>query len=377
MQAPGNCDDLDAARLQAWTARLSKGFAAEVEGTRGVPNPPYRRAWFFDAAAQGLDGTQAADISWTAYPKKAKQANWALIDQQRDAQEEYCEWEVARRDGKVVRVTFTTETEDYYRFLWHNAADRLLDLYRGFVSPEVKLEDLGKNGDYDPHNSWNWPGPRRGALMHMGQVNNTLQAAMNLTARATWPLVDAAGTPITSEQELIHALKFGDAARHSDPHIGAQVNELVRAGLEVSFADPVGLYIHEVDLADFELPDGGSPAAIMRQTRGKPGYALRVVFEAPAGAGYVLEDVTVGGRRIRFGSQIAEKVKVRVRGAARPAGEPAPRLRYPGFGVVGEQVLDGPQPMAALGAMAAMADEPPRPAGSSRLASVASLISPE
>jgi hypothetical protein len=374
MQAPGNCNDLDAAQLQRWTQRLSAGFAAEVEGTRSVPQPPYRRAWFFDAAAQGLDGTQAADIRWTAYPKKAKQANWALIDQQRNAQEEYCEWEVARRDGKVIRVTFTTETEDYYRFLWHHATDRLLDLYHRFVAPEVKLEELGKDGEYDPHNGWNWPGPRRGALMHMGQVNNTLQAAMNLTARATWPLVDVAGTPITSEQELIRALRFGDPARHSDPHIGAQVNELVRAGHEVSFADPVGLYIHEVDLADFELPDGGNPGTLMRQTRGEPGHALRIVFEAPAGASYLLEDVTVGGRKIRFGSQIAEKVQVRVRGAARRASESAPRLRYPGFGVVGEAVLDGPQPMADI---VATKDAPQRPAGSSRLASVDSLVSPE
>jgi hypothetical protein len=296
-----------------------------------------------------------------------KQANWAAVDQERNLQEEYCEWEVARSNGKVVRVTFTTETADYFDFLWSVDSDKVLELYQRFVSPDVKANDLEEGGAYNPNNRWNWPLEARGALMHMGQPNNTLGAAMNLCARASWPVVTEAGVPVTSEQELIAAIPFGDPDRHSDPHIGAQVNELVRGGNEVSFADPVGLYIDEVDMIGFETPDGSKASALMRVTRGSDQYKLRVVFEAPAGAHFVLGDVMIDGRKIRFGSQIAEKIKVRVRGAARKADKPAPKLQLPNLSVVGM-----PTPAAIK-----PAPSPSEVRGSERVLGVPSMLSPE
>jgi hypothetical protein len=366
MNAPGNTIDLTSDLRKEWTKALSQAFSREVQGTRTVPNPDHPRAWFFDAAAEGLANTVTKDIKWTAFPKKMKQSNWAAVDQERNFQEEYCEWEVARVSGRVVRVTFTTETADYYDFLWNNAPDKLLDLYHQFVSPDVLLEDLGLDGSYNPQNKWNWPGQQRGILMHMAQPNNTLGAAINLSSRACWPIVTAAGVPIISEQELIGAIPFGDKERHSDPHIGAQINELVRAGNEVSFADPASLYIDEVDLSDFETPDGSSVKALMRVTRGKDGFMMRIVFEAPPGADFVLEDVTVGDMNIRFGSQIAEKIKVRIRGAARPAVTPAPKLQLPGFTVVGQ--------VAPIAGKAFLLNSAP---GLSRILSIPSHLSPE
>lgn len=371
MHAPGNSADLDQGQLQKWTARLSQNFAAEISGTRTIPNPDHPRAWFFDAAAQGLAGTITKDIDWTAYPKRMKAANWATVDEHRNLQEEYCEWEVVRNDaGKVVRVTFSTETQDYFDFLWNNSQAKLLELYQKHVSPLVKLQDLGVGGQYNPQNAWNWPGQKRGALMHMAQPNNTLGAAINLAARATWPIINAAGVPLTSEQDVIASLKFGDPARHSDPHIGAQINELVRSGNEVSFADPVGLYIHEIDLTDFQTPDGSGAAALVRQTRGESGFSIRALIEAPAGANYVLGDVMIEGQPIRYGSQIAEKIRVRIRGAAKPAAQHAPQLKVPGFSVVGQaDLLLGAGPPASPVKLSAQ--------GSSRLSSVEHILAPE
>lgn len=366
MHAPGNTSDLTQDLEEQWTQALSEDFKAEVQSTRKVPDPDQPRAWFFDAAGDGLANTLTKNIAWTAFPKKMKQMNWREVDRERDLQEEYCEWEVARVDGKVVRVTVTTETADYYAFLWKNVPDKLLELYRQFVSPDVLLGDLGDGGLYNPQNKWNWPKQQRGALMHMAQVNNTLRAAMNLSARACWPVVSEEGVPISSEQELIEAIPFGDKFRHSDPHIGAQLNELVRAGNEVSFADPVGLYIHGVDLTGFETPDGGDVQSLMRVTRGESGLMLRVVFEAPKGAGYVLEDVTIEERNIRFGSQIAEKIKIRIRGAARPAATPAPKLKLPNLTVDGHG-------SSLAGRAFAFGQSP----GLSRIVSIPSLISPE
>lgn len=366
MHAPGKTSDLTSELEEKWTQALSEDFRAEVASTRKVPDPDQPRAWFFDAAGDGLENTVTKNITWTAFPKKMSQANWGEVDRERNFQEEYCEWEVARLDGKVVRVTVTTETADFYAFLWKNAPGKLLELYHQFVSPDVLLSDLGDGEEYNPQNKWNWPTQRRGALMHMAQVNNTLRAAMNLSARACWPVLDEQGGGITSEQELIEAIPFGDKRRHSDPHIGAQINELVRAGNEVSFADPVGLYIDEVDLTGFETPDGGDVRPLMRVTRGESGLMLRVVFEAPPGADYVLQNVTIDGRDIRFGSQIAEKIKIRIRGAARPAETPAPKLQLPNLTVVGHA---GP-----LAGKAFVFGQSP---SLSRIVSIPSLISPE
>jgi len=372
MQAPGNIPELDAVALDSWTKKLSVDFANEILGTRGVPTPPQDAAWFFNAADEGFAGTVAADIRWTAYPKKARQSQWALVDDRRDLQEEYCEWEVARAGDRLLRITFTTETQDYYRFLWRNDRQKVLELYRRHVSSSVQLQDLADaQGSYNPRNAWNWPTQGRGALMHMAQSANTLVAAMNLSARATWPVADAHGVPVTSEQGVIRALQFGDADRHSDPHIGAQINELVRAGNEVSFADPVGLYIHEIDLAAIEAPGNLSAAQCLQVTRGDANFMLRVVFEAPAGSGFTLSDLKVNGRPLRFGSQIAELIKVRVRGVARAAAHQAPELRLPGLEVVNAEV-----PQVAVASTVA---SPPRvaSAGSTRAVVFPSVLSPE
>jgi hypothetical protein len=74
----------------------------------------------------------------------------------------------------------------------------------------------------------------------------------------------------------------------------------------------------------------------MRVTRGTPEFKLRVVFEAPAGSAFVLGDVSIDGRKINTGSQIAEKLKIRLRGAARPANPKAPQLMLPDLHVVGQ-----------------------------------------
>lgn len=109
----------------------------------------------------------------------------------------------------------------------------------------------------------------------------------------------------------------------------------MRAGNEVSLADPAGLYIDSIDTTDWETPDGSQPSEWIRVVRPeidrKTGveptdFALRVIVEAPAGSDFTLGDVTIGGNKIAFGGQIADKVSVRLRGIARPAPSQAPIL---------------------------------------------------
>jgi hypothetical protein len=344
--APGKIDELSGSQLDAWNSNLSEMFDRKVADASTEDGPASNRAWLFNPIADGIAGVAEADITWTAFPKiisdnaVTPRQGWQAADADRNRQEEYCEWEVQRdQQGKVVRVTFSCEAPDYYHFLAREAPDLLLSLYHTHVSPDVDLADLVSNGTYDPQNRWNFPqeGGRRGGLMHMGQVNNSFEAAVDLSGIASWPRVDGAGNPVVGEQALIACRRFGSAGRHSDPHIGAQINALVRAGNEVSFADPVGLYIESIDQSDWETPDGSEPADWFSVVRGSSDHMLRVVFESPD-ADLLLGDVLVGGEPIEFGGQIAEKLQVRIRGIARPAASQAPRLRCQP-NILGPQIL--------------------------------------
>ena len=161
--------------------------------------------------------------------------------------------------------------------------------------------------------------------MHMAQANNFLEAAATLSAIASWPTVKN-GAPVVSEQELIDCLSFGFASRHSDPHIGAQINEVVRSGHKATLADPVGLYIGRILLDDFETPDRSSISDwfVYDDDRGVDGFRTRVTFRAPERSGLTLSALRVDGQPLRTGGQIAEKIRVRIRGWAIATDDPAP-----------------------------------------------------
>ena len=334
--APGMIPELSQAAIAAWNTKLIELIDGQIDSAKRAIQPAAPKAWMFNAISAGTEGTTAASIDWVAFPKRVSDSGlpprqgWKLVDDDRNKHEEYCEWEVARdSNGGVLRVTLTCETEDYYGFLFDSDKALVLSLYQKHVSPQVQLAHLQNSvGDYDPQNIWNFPqnGSARGLIMHMGQRNNSFAAAVKLSAVATWPRIGAAGSPAIGEQELIKGARFGEPARHSDPHIGSEINKLVRAGNEVSFADPVGLYIDRIDLSDFKVPGGVPASKLMRVVRGSQDAMLRVIFEAPAGSTFSLGDVKIGGENIRYGSQIAEKTHVRITGLSRPAGQPAPLI---------------------------------------------------
>jgi hypothetical protein len=343
--APGNIAELSQVQLQGWSETLSGVFDQGVQEALAQA-PQLTQAWFYNPIKNGGGNQSTKDITWTAFPKLVSdaaatpRAAWRIAEANRDTQSEYCEWETLRdphRGNKVVRVTFSSETRDYYDYLADSAKDELLRLYQKHVSPQVQLADLYTDNQYDPRNRWNWPqgSAAHGAFMHMAQQNNTLSAAVILAAVATWPRVDDQDRLIASEQSLIACAQFGVAGRHSDPHIGAQVNELVRDGNEISLADPAGLYIDSIDTTGWQTPDGSSPDEWIRIVRpdvaGRSGIspsdlALRVIVEAPKTSGAVLGDVQIDGDPIEFGSQIAEKILIRLRGVARRAAAAAPSL---------------------------------------------------
>lgn len=322
---PGNLSELDEDGRADWSKRV----ADVVENLVGPAQPH-----FFNPLA---DGGGAADktptdhaVVWPAFPGRllspggSDTERWEQADSSRDEQDEYCEWGVERSGDEIVRVTFTTETPDYFDQVMRSDPALLLKLYGelGGAAP-ANVEELEEgSGKLDPRNPFNRP--TSGGITHLSQVSNTLSAAIILVAQATL-LREKDGQRVTEKKALVRCGKLGEALRNSDPQIASAVNQLVASGHELSLADPAGLYIDEFIAAGITTPDGADAAEFWQVTRGDEAHAMRAHFEVPAERGYSVSEVKVDGQPIRFGAQLADRVRIRVVALARPSEKtPAP-----------------------------------------------------
>lgn len=151
--------------------------------------------------------------------------------------------------------------------------------------------------------------------MHLVQRNNTLGAEIELAAAATIRRV-VNGTELTTEQELIACGKYGAPERNSDPHIGAGVNALARQRADITLADPVGLYFDDLSTDGWETPDGSDPKSYWTYLRGDTEHRVRAAYRVPPEKGFSVGDITIAGRPIRFGSQIADFITIKLTGIA-------------------------------------------------------------
>ncbi|HUE95676.1 MAG TPA: hypothetical protein VMN39_03405 [Longimicrobiaceae bacterium] len=275
--------------------------------TEGASRPP---SSYYDPLTTRIADAQPALVEWNAFPKRIEDRVVALPDKLaaadvRDSQEEYCEWCVERNsDGKIVRVTFTTEAIEYWDALWQVDPNRVLRLYRRWINPAVQLEDLRDGaGGYDRRNRWNTGGEilaDRGGAMHMVVAINTLTLAVGVVAGAANQIHDSPrGGPF-----------------HADALIALAVSRLVqRRSQRVSFSNPVGVYLREPEFNRFRLPVGTPrdihPRDFWTVVRGdrKRGRALRSIYEVPARLGFTVGDLEIDGRRVEHGSQIARTLK--------------------------------------------------------------------
>lgn len=324
---PGFLDDLNDNQRTAWSQWVSDRFDEVAAGDpiRFLHDAPRPR--FFNALRTPPSAdAQERDITWTAFPRivqiesASDQERWQTADSSRDHQDEYCEWSVTRDgNGKITRVTFTSEGPEYWQFLAAVNFQRVVELYRQHIGPQVQPDDLRDgSGNYNPRNKWN-NSTRRGA-MHLIQDNNTLGAEIELAAAATNVRVRN-GQTLTGAQELIKCGRYGAEERHSDPHIGAVVNELARLNADITLANPIGLCIAAVNTAGWETPDGSNSLDYWKITRGTEQKALRAVFQVPAARGFTVTDITINGTPIRFGAQIADAITIKLTGLATRIGQ--------------------------------------------------------
>jgi hypothetical protein len=151
--------------------------------------------------------------------------------------------------------------------------------------------------------------------MHLIQQANTLAAEIELGAASTIVRV-INGVELTGEQELIQCGRYGDEERNSDPHIGGQVNSLARLKADVTIANPVALYIDDLNTVGWETPDGSDAKDYWKIVRGTKDLALRAVFEVPAEKGFTVGDITRAGTPLEFGSQITDFITIKIVGQA-------------------------------------------------------------
>lgn len=312
IEPPGRVADLDAAGLAEWSTTISDLIDQGKTPARTLFANPLTH----DVPA----GTPTKPIDWIAFPNivqlgpGSQRDKWEIADSARRFQDEYCEWSVERdADGVIRSVTFTSEPRLYWEFLAERDPNKVLQLYRTHVSPNVQPADLFPDGvTYDPRNPWN-DSTDRGA-MHLIQVNNTLSAEIELAAAATI-VRRKNGAIVTSEQALTNCSGLGEPDRNSDPHIGGEVNEVARLGADVVLANPVGLHIDRLDTAGWQVPTGNAdPQSFWTITRGSAQNAVRGVFEVPTGLGYRVGELEISGMSIDFGAQIAEHLFIRITG---------------------------------------------------------------
>jgi hypothetical protein len=292
----------------AWSERVDRIFAPYVDGD--FPQ-------FYDPTQKNTPPDSAEPmLSWVAFPARLRATTpspterWTRADRDRNEQDEYCEWTVARNaDGNITRVTFTTEVPEYWVHLFETDPDRLIALYRELVDPRVRLADLRHpgGGGYRVENRWNTSQP--GRLAHLIQGANTLGAAVDLVAKSTILRVKN-GRPVTNQQELVRCARLGDPLRNSDPQIASAVNVAAGQGDEITLADPPGLHLGRPLTAGMVTPDGADAAKFWKIERGNAEHTLRARFEVPARRGYVVGDIEIDGRPVQFGGQIADRVQV-------------------------------------------------------------------
>lgn len=333
--APAHLTELSPAALRAWHERTAAITAASADEFG-----PY-----YDPTTEDTpEDLKPTSIIWSAFPATISSLHghgarrWDIADAARSQEidgvrlghDEYCEWGVERnRDGKVVRITFTTEVPEY----WDRIAEDdelLLALYRELAGSEVQRDDLFDDGTYLRRNRWNDVVGADGRSVparpiHLLHRDNTLDAAIKLARDATVLRHDRDGQPVLDRHQLVRCSGLGEPLRDSDPQIAQAVNDAVADGMEVTLKDPLGLYLDGLQSAGIVAPDGAAASEFWHVERGSKEHAVRASFAVPSEKRYVVGDLTIDGRRITRGGQIADKVRVRLDAFVKPGGTVPPR----------------------------------------------------
>ncbi|WP_052262236.1 hypothetical protein [Pseudoalteromonas luteoviolacea] len=377
----------------AFPGRLQQYFSAT---TPVEPSNPYNLSLtqlreLADTGSYTKDGQSQAiqDIPAVFCPE----ADWGgtlnpfLPYGPRGWQDEYCEWAVQKNDDdKVTRVDFACENPEYWHALWAVSPDTVAKIYQdtlNFDAPAncritVSVDDLtlkDANGHavvdpvsghpvYNPLNKWNnspianrQNSTMNGGVMHLTSTPNTLQTEIGLAGFSTPQYESGNG----NQQKLICCGQFGQAYRHSDPHIGQTVNQIVGGQFisgqyfKVNLANPFGLYIQQPTSLDswtfsnriqkgVNVPADAKASDVWQIVRGSeqvtdpvtgsafPGnFILHAICQIPSSwlamdPTLTLEDIEINNTPIQWGSQITEQIDIGLFARPLSASEAPPQV---------------------------------------------------
>jgi hypothetical protein len=321
-ETPGRLRDLpaDSSFYDTWSVRVRQLLNTKTPGAGDLGG-------FFNPSETDVQVVGHRDLVWMGFPRGllvgdhpgGRQAAFVQGDTRGDdavvpggqsTQAEYLEWRVTRRPGdrKITKVTFTTETPEYWESLFRADRGRVVELYRELVGDQsVVAADLAHpSGAYNHLNPWN---TERGIVHYIvTSPANTLGAAVDL-ARSS-----VLGGLVHDNYEL-----DGFTDTSADPRVVLDVRGIARKGLWVTLREPIGVYMVGWDDTGWTKPDG-SPVGhywrVVRPPSTSGGPALRLEYQVPAEEGFVVGDVWIGGRRIEHGGQLAEHITVLIGGLA-------------------------------------------------------------
>ena len=295
----------------------------DLEGALDIDNPARSLGGFYNPGWTDVPTAGLRELVWMGFPRRLLVQDHAggrrdafaggdtrgVEDPGRRTQVEYLEWRVQRRkvDGLITKVTFTTETEEYWKTLYAQHPDVVVRLYRELLgNPSIPEGDIAPGGVYNPLNDWN---TRRGIIHYIvNSPANTLAAAIGL-ARGSVARESVRDNYEVGPQETTSA----------DPRVAIDIGALARKDLWVTLREPIGVYMLGWDDTGWTKPDGspvGDYWRVVRPGPGSPFPALRLEYQVPRGEGFVVGEISIGGRPIEYGGQIAEHITVTIGGVA-------------------------------------------------------------
>lgn len=287
-----------------------------IAGSLNASTPGSGGGEFYDASETDVNIAAERQLTWMGFPRRLMvfthrdNRRQAFIDaEDRDKQEEYCEWRVTRNAaGKITKVVFVTESPEYWQKMFEVDRAAVVTLYQSIVGSPVTDADLrvgGPGSAYNRFNRWNTTDGIVHVTEHVTTLDNTLSAALGLSqgsvnSGAALDGYEANPGPPTSV----------------DPRVAFDIGTLSRKGLSITLREPIGLYIAGYDDTGWTKPDGSPVGNYWNILRGAPGQILRLEYRVPPGEGFVVGDIRIGGRRIEYGGQIAEHITCMVGGVA-------------------------------------------------------------
>lgn len=238
---------------------VETAFRIQIDGMYGRYARRTNSAFTWLEAFSQLSGGAAAGsqtVDWRAFPLTAGVSDDKIDAERLRFQDEYVEWMVEKKAGKLSKVTFTTEFPEYYEAFasvgLEEVQSAIEDVMPGAAPTEEEIFGPGFRADAAsplarartfrarlPENPWNNGGK---GILCLRQSFNTLDALFNLLTECGVPR--SSGTP-----EATCGLVGGACGpgRSSDPAVCTLSQQAARAQVGFTLRDPAGVRILKLE----------------------------------------------------------------------------------------------------------------------------------